>query len=117
MTSSENLNTIATATGTPTPTSAMMEFRRKSIESGEENDPARMLLPLASCVLRPSGAPRCGAVRACSPTVYTPFLDSMFAIFAEYGIELEPYPVADELRHTMGAGTLHLATAPRHQSR
>ena len=58
-----------------------------------------MLLSLAGCVLRPSGAPRCGAVRACSPTVYTPFLDSMFAIFAEYGIELEPYPVADELRH------------------
>eukprot|EP00964_Phaeocystis_antarctica_P012856 scaffold7040_cov66-Phaeocystis_antarctica.AAC.9 len=66
-----------------------------------------MLLPLAGCVLWPSpatpGAPRCGAVRACSPvvdvpTVYTPFLDSMFAIFAEYGIELEPYPVAEELK-------------------
>ena len=64
-----------------------------------------MLLPLS--VLWPSpatpGAPRCGAVRACSPvvdvpTVYTPFLDSMFAIFAEYGIELEPYPVAEELK-------------------
>ena len=58
-----------------------------------------MLLSLAGCALRPSGAPRCGAVRACSPTVYTPFLESMFAIFAEYGIELEPYPVAEELRH------------------
>ena len=63
-----------------------------------------MLLPLS--VLWPSpatpGAPRCGAVRACSPTdvptVYTPFLESMFTIFAEYGIEFEPYPVAEELR-------------------
>ena len=78
-----------------------------------------MLLHLAGCVLwpSPSGAPRLGAVRACSPaedvpTVYTPFLESMFAIFAECGIELEPYPLAEELRQR--SVTSGPSSRPRH---
>ena len=81
-----------------------------------------LALHLAACVLyRPlagqGASSRCGAVRACSPvedvpTVYTPFLESMFAIFAEQGIELEPYPLAEELRQR--SVTSGPSSRPRH---
>ena len=45
---------------------------------------------------------RCAAARACdaaeAATTFTPFLESMFSIFAEHGVDLEPYPVASEFQ-------------------